>query len=289
MFGAIAQAITGATSHAIDTGIGLYQNNRARQDAEMYFSKNAQLQRDFAQNGIRWKVEDAKRAGIHPIVALGAQPYNASPAGAPAMQQSLPSFEGMGQSIGRAIEAKATQAERARTAAYNADVQALDIEQRRLTNRNLAADFALTSARAAATAAQNQQQVPPLPSVGKQLGLIPGQTEALPKSDDNLAVSHQPYMEAGHAPDVSLGRTARGYSLNMSDYAKNRTEEDLLGTIAWNVRNRLPFFSDVSSHRPPDSDLRKFGASPRTHVWTFFPSSQEWRPTRKTNYQKFRK
>jgi len=34
---------------------------------------NASLQREMAQNGIRWRVEDAKAAGISPIAALGAQ------------------------------------------------------------------------------------------------------------------------------------------------------------------------------------------------------------------------
>lgn len=34
--------------------------------------QNAALQREFAQHGIRWKVEDAKKAGLHPLYAMGA-------------------------------------------------------------------------------------------------------------------------------------------------------------------------------------------------------------------------
>lgn len=32
--------------------------------------RNEQLQREFAQHGVTWRVEDAKRAGIHPVFAL---------------------------------------------------------------------------------------------------------------------------------------------------------------------------------------------------------------------------
>ena len=36
-------------------------------------NKQYEMQKEFAQNGIRWKVADAKAAGIHPLAALGAQ------------------------------------------------------------------------------------------------------------------------------------------------------------------------------------------------------------------------
>lgn len=41
--------------------------------------KNADLQREFAQNSIQWRVQDAQKAGIHPLAALGAGGYQASP------------------------------------------------------------------------------------------------------------------------------------------------------------------------------------------------------------------
>lgn len=41
--------------------------------------QNAALQREFAQHGISWKVADAKRAGLHPLAALGTQTASASP------------------------------------------------------------------------------------------------------------------------------------------------------------------------------------------------------------------
>lgn len=37
------------------------------------------LQREFAQNGIQWRVADAKKAGIHPLYALGANTATYTP------------------------------------------------------------------------------------------------------------------------------------------------------------------------------------------------------------------
>lgn len=71
-------------------------------------------QKEFAQMGIRWKVEDAKAAGLHPLYALGAMPSNYSPA----MIQSPPSSgiaESMheaGQAISRSMMATQTNQEK---------------------------------------------------------------------------------------------------------------------------------------------------------------------------------
>lgn len=41
--------------------------------------QNYNAQKEFAQNGISWKVADAKQAGIHPLYALGGQTASYSP------------------------------------------------------------------------------------------------------------------------------------------------------------------------------------------------------------------
>lgn len=47
--------------------------------SDKMFNKQADLQREFAQNSIQWRVNDAKRAGIHPLYALGAQGISYQP------------------------------------------------------------------------------------------------------------------------------------------------------------------------------------------------------------------
>lgn len=37
------------------------------------------MQREFAQNGIQWRVEDAKKAGLHPLYAIGASGASYTP------------------------------------------------------------------------------------------------------------------------------------------------------------------------------------------------------------------
>lgn len=77
-----------------------------RFDRKMW-QKNADLQREFAQNGIRWRVEDAKRAGLHPLYALGAQPIQATPM---AVQDSMgPALSEMGQGLRRVAATVAEQ------------------------------------------------------------------------------------------------------------------------------------------------------------------------------------
>lgn len=66
-------------------------------------------QKEFAQNGITWRVEDAKRAGIHPLFAIGANTPTYSPQAAVGTDYGL---SAAGQNIGRAIEAGQTAKQR---------------------------------------------------------------------------------------------------------------------------------------------------------------------------------
>lgn len=86
---------------------GLLGKDAARDAAGI----NRDMQRQFAQYGIRWKVDDAKAAGIHPLAALGASTHSFSPV----FQGDNSLGEGLaraGQDISRSIEATRTQRER---------------------------------------------------------------------------------------------------------------------------------------------------------------------------------
>lgn len=126
LIGAATSLLSGKTSQRANTAA-------ANQEYER--------QKEFARMGIRWKVEDAKAAGLHPLFALGAQTSSYSPV---AVQDSRgPALAEAGQNISRAIAAVATPAERemARLAmrqAQNAVTQGdLSNEQLRLQNRQL--------------------------------------------------------------------------------------------------------------------------------------------------------
>lgn len=93
--------------------IGAVAQNRANQ-------KNEDMQREFATHGIRWRVEDAKAAGLHPLSALGATGASASPSAAPLFD---------GQNLSRSLSASQTPGERAQGDALHA-AQLADLNAR---------------------------------------------------------------------------------------------------------------------------------------------------------------
>lgn len=103
---------------------------------------NRKTQEEFAKKGIRWKVADAKAAGIHPLYALGAQTSsfsNVSLGGVPetGLAQGLANA---GQDISRAVNATRTQPER--DAAFTKTVQDLSLVEMGLKNELLASQIA---------------------------------------------------------------------------------------------------------------------------------------------------
>lgn len=77
-----AAYFTGGMSEAYGAGTAISEVDRQNDSKKAQRDANARIdyanaqnnatQREFAQNGIQWKVEDAKKAGIHPLYALGA-------------------------------------------------------------------------------------------------------------------------------------------------------------------------------------------------------------------------
>lgn len=82
-----------------------------RKSAEKQARKNRQLQMDFAKHGIRWRVQDAIRAGVHPLYALGANLPSYSPVEIGGQGRG-DEFREMGQALERAFSATASQEER---------------------------------------------------------------------------------------------------------------------------------------------------------------------------------
>lgn len=132
--------------------IGGMMNNSAQRDAnraniaatEKANAQNLAAQKEFAQSGIRWRVEDAKQAGIHPVYALGAQTPSFSPsftAGQVGAETGVgDALAAGGQEIGRAVGATLTQPERA----YNSAIQSLALERGALENELLRSQIVRT-------------------------------------------------------------------------------------------------------------------------------------------------
>lgn len=96
--------------------------------------ENIQLQKDFAQQGIRWKVADAQAAGIHPLYALGAQTHSFAP------NPVGNDFGTIGQNIGSAVQAMTTPAEK--LDGFAKTVQSLTLDKMGLENEILRSQLA---------------------------------------------------------------------------------------------------------------------------------------------------
>lgn len=92
------------------------------------------LQREFAQNSIQWRVNDAKKAGIHPLAALGSQgiSYNPSYVGGD-------NFGGSQASISYEPEKKVDE----KTQAYNDKVNELNLRMQEANTREAEANATL--------------------------------------------------------------------------------------------------------------------------------------------------
>lgn len=87
-------------------------NKMQSESAEDQALANYNRQKEFAQMGIRWKVEDAKAAGLHPLYALGGSGAAFSPNPIVVGQSGLGSALGsMGQNLARAAQAGSEKGE----------------------------------------------------------------------------------------------------------------------------------------------------------------------------------
>lgn len=132
------------------------------------------MQREFAQMGIRWKVADAKAAGIHPLYALGASGASAAPISVgdsygPALAQAGQDISGAmlrGQTQRERSEAEATAFMLARERESDARVLRAAQEQReqaRLASQ-LANDEMQRQLMRSQIARLDQARNPPFPS-----------------------------------------------------------------------------------------------------------------------------
>lgn len=147
---------------------------------------NYEAQKEFAQYGIRWKVDDARAAGIHPLYALGAQTLSFAPSyvGDSSLGAGISAgLQAAGSEFDRAREAKQTDAERLTNRLLETQIQGQEIE-----NAYRASRLARLT---------DPTQVPPaMPSVdGGALG-DPSLLAGLPK----------PSTQAFELPDGSLVR-----------------------------------------------------------------------------------
>lgn len=74
------------------------QRQREIENAEAFQREQIDLQKQFAQNSIQWKVADAQKAGINPYYALGSPAMSYTP-----LVDTTPSMSDFTQSMGQSV------------------------------------------------------------------------------------------------------------------------------------------------------------------------------------------
>lgn len=239
--------------------LGKSSADDAREAQVAMNERNIALQKEFAQHGIRWKVEDARAAGIHPIYALGGSTSSFTPVSANfAADTSLPNaLAAAGQDIGRAVNATRTEGERA--SAFTKTAQALSLEKASLENELLRTEIA------SATGRLRQAATPPFP--GSNF-LVPGQTQSGVVKDEPLrrvnADRSRPHQEPGAITDTGHARTTGGLFPVPSKDAKEAMEDNFYQQTMHFIRNNLlPMISPKFNEPPHAADKGK--------VWVYDP------------------
>lgn len=228
----------------IGAGASLASSLLGNKSAEKAREKESATQREFAQNGIQWKVEDARKAGVHPLYALGANTVSYSP-------QSVggSDFSGLasaGQDIGRAIDS--TRSNDQRSQALATTIAQLQAEGLGIDN-----DIKRTEL-ASKLATVRSQSGPPLPSAASTnlWGLdgagelaVDGPSLKLQTRRD-LTDPNAPSNIPGSGPSVAFNRNNYGgWDPTIPPELAESYEQDKIGYLKWLATNRiLPNFSD---------------------------------------------
>lgn len=255
--------------------------DKARDQAERHAQQQAANQREFAQQGLTWKIDDAIRNAekVHPIYSLGSAGASYSPVSASftADNSMGNAVASAGQDIGRAVSATATKDQRAD--AFTKASQALALEKGGLENELLRAELASKNGRLRAT------PNPPFPAPGANHFNIPGQVQ----SGDPYVKSKplevapgapgQPQSEGGAVTDVGYARTATGWAPVPSKDVKERMEDNIFQEANHFMRNNIFPTLGINLAPPPF-------AAPPGQAWVFNPLKQEYQ-LQTTKYRDF--
>lgn len=159
--------------------LGAKSDENAKDANVAMSAADREMQREFAQQGVRWRVADAQAAGIHPLYALGANTPSASPSaiavqGSDSWQRGL---HDMGNSIDRAIESKQTERERLGNRLLLAQIEGQEIEN---------------SFKASQIALRSGPQMPPAFPASGQVKMLPDEVTSSWRGDAAMTAGIKP-------------------------------------------------------------------------------------------------
>lgn len=238
MFKGSGGSIVSGALGAIGGFLGNSSQESMFSQAQALSREQFEYQKALHQNQIQWRVQDALKAGVHPMAALGLSSMSFSPVSS----SSMPGYDNwlgeIGQNVDRAIQQGKSAEERKQAQALQDRLMNIQIRKGEAD-----ADLAETEASAARYRLQ-REMFPAPPPVNSPVGLISGQGDSLTITNPStLDSAIQRGVQAGAPASVRwMSNPDNSVSRVMSEKAKDATEDDLLNTIGWHIDNNLvPF------------------------------------------------
>lgn len=214
-------------------------------------AENREFQMRSMKEGIRWRVDDARAAGVSPLVALGAPTFNPGPVSI-ADTSMGEAFSRSGQDISRAITATRPAGERVKA------LENLQLERAGLENELLRSRLAR----------ENATPMPPAPVLD-----VPLKRTMSPKG--------LPNQEVGSISDKGWNEIRPGvFAPVPSNDVKERIEDNAIQELIWAVRNNaFPSYGALMGAKPKPYDAPPRNKLPRgAKGWKFSVSDQAYEP-----------
>lgn len=176
---------------------------KAREQQDQINQQNYEAQKEFAQNGLQWKANDARLAGVHPVAALGAGGAAFSPSfsvgsGSEPFVDNSSLFDALDALVDSGQNT--ARAQRATLSDHDREMQAAVLRNQQLQNALLEGQLAATWANVL-----GQPSNPPGPGptasmpVNANGAVAPGQVKLVPSESESQRPG-QAGLAAGRSP-----------------------------------------------------------------------------------------
>lgn len=265
------------------------ENDKNRQFAQQQSHDEHQRQKEFAQMGIRWRMNDAREAGIHPLAALGAQgaqysptiamPASHAPAGGGGNHWGN-AFSNMGRSLddmmSKEMGQNTTRAQIATMTPFQRAMEALQLENMNLQNAQIQADIHSkyhSIGMAAFGPPMHPAAGPHTPVIGD--AAIPGIVEGKPSTSTSASP-----LDRGREAATTPGFKRYNISPNLSVDAPSPELSEALEGMPWGAK--------AGTFLGRQMDLLMNGAGkpgaevlPSGYEWKWNRLRQAWEPVKK--------
>lgn len=227
--------IIGGVGSIVGGLLGKSSSDKATDTNAALSHEQLEFQKDYVKNRLQWQVDDAKKAGLHPMVAANISPTSFSPVSTNVASPTDYSWVGdVGQNLGYAATKAKDRIQQGQM--FNLTKRGLELDNE---YKQAQIDQLKVDTLASSIAANQAFRSPAAPSV-HSLGVIDGQSDSVLVTPSEIKASSSTGTQAGAPPAVQWFQNPDGSVVrSMSEQAKNVNEDDVINTIGWHIDNNV--------------------------------------------------